>query len=130
MDCRVLGSDPRTPGNDRRNTHASFHKMPTGATPLIIPLIGTVYQVVAPVAEALLRAAVGLGLRLFYGFFPGTGVKLGSFAAFSAMLDRGLYRPAKLWAVLVFITEFVAGGDRRPLFPCERRPFPVAAALR
>lgn len=88
--------------------------MPTGATPLIIPQIGAVYQLVAPMAEALLRAAVGLalvphGLRLFYGFFPGTGVNLGSFAAFSAMLERAGYRPAKLWAVLVFLTEFVAG---------------------
>jgi putative oxidoreductase len=102
------------PANDRHNTRASFHKMLTDATPLIIPQIGAVYQVLAPAAEALLRAAVGLalvphGLRLFYGFFPGTGANLGSFAAFSAMLDRGGYRPAAFWAVLVFLTEFVAG---------------------
>jgi hypothetical protein len=67
---------------------------------------------------------------LFYGFFPGTGAKLGSFAAVCATLERGGYRPAKFWAVLVFLTEFVAGGDRRPRFPCELPRFPVAAALR
>jgi putative oxidoreductase len=88
--------------------------MPTGATPLVFPAMGAVYQVAGPAVEALLRAAVGLalvphGLRLFYGFFPGTGVKLGGFAAFCAMLERGGYRPAKFWAVLVFLTEFVAG---------------------
>jgi len=88
--------------------------MLSGATPLIAPEIGTVYQLAAPAAEALMRAAVGLalvphGLRLFYGFFPGTGVKLGSFAAFCVMLDRSGYRPAKFWAVLVFLTEFGAG---------------------
>jgi len=88
--------------------------MPSAATPLVFPVIGAAYQLAAPVTEALLRAAVGLaliphGLRLFYGFFPGTGVKLGSFTAFCAMLDRGGYRPARFWAVLVFLTEFVAG---------------------
>ncbi len=82
--------------------------------PLVIPQLGPLYAVLAPVAEAVLRAAVGLalvphGLRLFYGFFPGTGVNLGSFAAFTAMLERGGYRPAPFWALIVYLTEFVAG---------------------
>ena len=48
------GSCPGMPGNDRLNPRASFHKMLTNATPLIIPQIGTVYQVLATAAEALL----------------------------------------------------------------------------
>src|SRR5262245_33308336 len=81
---------------------------------LIFPALGGVYNAVAPYAQALLRAAVGLalvphGLRLFYGFFPGTGIDVGSYHKFSGILDRTGYRPGKFWAVLVFVTEFVAG---------------------
>jgi putative oxidoreductase len=87
--------------------------MPT-VDPLVIPQLGPLYAVAGPIAEAVLRAVVGLalvphGLRLFYGYFPGTGVNLGSFAKFSAMLERGGWRPARFWASLVFVTEFVAG---------------------
>jgi putative oxidoreductase len=84
------------------------------ATALLFPALGGVYQALAPWGEALLRAAVGLalvphGLRLFYGYFPGTGVNIGSFAACAQMLERSGYRPGQFWALVVFLTEFVAG---------------------
>src|SRR4051794_11178148 len=80
----------------------------------IIPEFGALYRTLEPWAEALLRVAVGLallphGLRLFFGFFPGTGVNIGSFARFAAVLDKTGYRPGRFWAVPVFLTEFVAG---------------------
>jgi putative oxidoreductase len=81
---------------------------------LIIPELGAHYRIFEPWAEALLRAVVALalvphGLRLFFGFFPGTGVNIGSFARFADVLDKTGYRPGKFWAVPVFLTEFVAG---------------------
>jgi len=85
-----------------------------GTAPLVIPQLAPLYAVLAPATEALLRAVVGIalvphGLRLFYGWFPGTGVDLGSFAAFCAMLDRSGYRPTWIWGALVYLTEFVGG---------------------
>ena len=81
---------------------------------LIVPELEAIYRACEPWAEALLRAAVGLallphGLRLFFGFFPGTGVNIGSFTRFAAVLDNTGYRPGKFWAIPVFLTEFAAG---------------------
>ena len=44
------------------------------STPLILPALGPLYQALAPWAEALLRAVIGLalvphGLRMAFGFF-------------------------------------------------------------
>jgi putative oxidoreductase len=81
---------------------------------LIVPELEAIYRAGEPWVEALLRVAVGLallphGLRLFFGFFPGTGVNIGSFTRFAAVLDKTGYRPGKFWATPVFVTEFVAG---------------------
>ena len=48
------------------------------STPLFFPSLGNLYQTLAPWAEALLRAIIGLalvphGLRMAFGFFPDTG---------------------------------------------------------
>src|SRR5215210_8605109 len=100
------------------------------STALTIPELGALYRALEPWAEALLRAAVGLalvphGLRLFFGFFPGTGVNIGSFARFADVLDRTGYRPGKFWAVPVFLTEFAAG----PLMAVGLLTRPAAAVV-
>ena len=46
---------------------------------LVFPQLAPVYQTLGPITEALLRVVVGLwmvphGLRMAFGFFPGTGV--------------------------------------------------------
>ena len=99
-------------------------------TQLIIPELGSLYRALAPWAEALLRAGIGLALiphalRLFYGYFPGTGVNIGSFAKFAEILDKTGYRPGRYWAVPVFITEFVAG----PLMAVGLFTRPAAVAV-
>jgi putative oxidoreductase len=87
--------------------------MLTASAPLVFPQLAPLYQTVTPILEALLRVLVAMalvphGLRLFYGFFPGTGVQVGSFAAFTGVLRKLGYRPAKQCAALVFIAELVA----------------------
>jgi putative oxidoreductase len=84
------------------------------STPLIIPPLGLLYQGLAPWAEALLRAAVGLalvphGLRNTFGLFPKTGVRSHSIAELAAQLDHDGYRPGWLWAPLISMTQLVAG---------------------
>ena len=84
------------------------------STPLIFLALGNLYQALAPWAEALLRAAVGLalvphGLRNTFGFFPTTGVRAHSLGELAAQLDRDGYRPGKLWAPLISITQLVGG---------------------
>jgi putative oxidoreductase len=68
----------------------------------------------APVIEALLRAIVGLalvphGLRMTFGFFPGTGLKVRNLTTLAAQLDGDGYRPGRLWAPAISATELVAG---------------------
>ena len=82
--------------------------------PLIFPALGNFYQSLAPWAEALLRVAVGLaliphGLRNTFGFFPTTGVRSRNLAELAAQLDHDGYRPGKLWAPAISITQLVAG---------------------
>src|SRR5262252_10543291 len=72
------------------------------------------YQGLTPWAEALLRAAVGLalvphGLRNTFGFFPTTGVRSHNLAQLADQLDRDGYRPGRLWAPLISLTQLVAG---------------------
>jgi putative oxidoreductase len=81
---------------------------------LIIPSLGPIYQSLAPWAEALLRAIVGLwlvphALRNTFGFFPTTGVRANNLTALAAQLDRDGYRPGKLWAPAISITQLVGG---------------------
>ena len=81
---------------------------------LIFPALGPIYQCLAPWAEAALRAVVGLwlvphALRNTFGFFPTTGVRARNLTELAAQLDRDGYRPGKLWAPAISITQLIAG---------------------
>jgi len=83
-------------------------------TPLIVPALGTVYQAISPFVEAVLRFLVGMamvphGLRMCLGYFKGTGIAVSSVEGVAAMFDRKGYRPGRLWAYGVVLTQFVAG---------------------
>jgi putative oxidoreductase len=74
--------------------------------PLLAPL--------APIIEALLRVMVGLalvphGLRITFGFFRGSGLQGYNLAMLAGQLDRDGYRPGRLWAPAIALTELVAG---------------------
>jgi len=81
---------------------------------LIFPALGPIYQCLAPWAEAALRAVVGLwlvphALRNTFGFFPTTGVRANDLTALAAQLDRDGYRPGKVWAPAISVTQLVGG---------------------
>jgi putative oxidoreductase len=81
---------------------------------LLFPALAPLYAALAPWAEALLRAVVGLalvphGLRMAFGFFPGTGGPIKTLAMMADALDRWGYPPGKLWAPLIAATQLVAG---------------------
>jgi putative oxidoreductase len=83
-------------------------------TPLIVPGLANAYAALAPVAEALLRVIVGFalvphGLRMTFGWFCGTGLKVDSLKALAAQLDQTGYRPGRLWAPAISVTELVFG---------------------
>jgi putative oxidoreductase len=89
-------------------------KSMTDSTPLILPALANLYQTLAPLAEALLRVAVGLalvphGLRNTFGFFPDTGIRAHNLTELAAQLDRDGYRPGKLWAPLISLTQLICG---------------------
>jgi len=82
--------------------------------PLIIPEFGNIYRTLAPWTEALLRVAVGLalvphGLRMTFGYFPNTGLKVRNVGMLAAQLDRDGWRPGKLWAPLISFTQLICG---------------------
>jgi putative oxidoreductase len=84
------------------------------STPLIIPELGNIYRTLAPWSEALLRVAVGLalvphGLRMTFGYFPNTGLKVRNVGMLATQLDRDGWRPGKLWAPLISFTQLVCG---------------------
>jgi putative oxidoreductase len=84
------------------------------STPLFFPALGGIYHSFAPWTEALLRLSVGLalvphGLRNTFGLFPTTGVRSHSIAELAAQLDHDGYRPGRLLAPLISITQLVAG---------------------
>src|SRR5262245_66248500 len=84
------------------------------STPLIFPALAPLYQALAPWAEAALRAAVGLALiphalRNTFGFFAKTGVRSHNLTELAAQLDHDGYRPGKLWAPAISITQLVGG---------------------
>ena len=84
------------------------------ATQLVFPQLETVYRTLAPFSEALLRVVVGLwmvphGLRMAFGFFPGTGIRQGDVRMLALDLDAWGYRPGWLWAPLIAATELIAG---------------------
>jgi putative oxidoreductase len=81
---------------------------------LIVPALGALYDALDPWAYALLRAAVGLalvphGLRNTFGMFPRTGVRSHSIADLAHQMDRDGYRPGRLWAPLVSLTQLLCG---------------------
>jgi putative oxidoreductase len=83
-------------------------------TPLIFAALAPLYHAAAPVAEALLRVVVGLalvphGLRMAFGFFPGSGLKVRNLTMLAAQLDDTGYRPGSVWAPLIAVTELVCG---------------------
>src|SRR3981189_238020 len=83
-------------------------------TPLIAPELANAYAARARAAEALLRVIVGLalvphGLRMTFGWFAGTGLKVDSLKALAAQLDQTRDRPGRLWAPAISVTELVFG---------------------
>jgi len=104
--------------------------MPDPTTPLIVPSFANLYSAVAPVAEALLRVVVGLalvphGLRMTFGWFAGTGLKVDSLKALTEQLDNSGYRPGRLWAPTISMTELLCG----PLFALGLFTRPVAVPI-
>jgi putative oxidoreductase len=88
--------------------------MSVAETPLFFPALGSLYQSLAPWAEALLRVFVGLalvphGLRNTFGLWPSTGVRSHDLTELAAQLDQDGYRPGKFWALAISITQLVGG---------------------
>jgi putative oxidoreductase len=88
--------------------------MSVAETPLFFPALGSLYQSLAPWAEALLRVFVGLalvphGLRNTFGLWPSTGVRSHNLTELAAQLDQDGYRPGKFWALAISITQLVGG---------------------
>lgn len=84
------------------------------SAPLIVPQLAGLYGAAAPLAEALLRVVVGLslvphGLRMSMGFFPNSGGPVSNVRDFAKLLDNGGYRPGRLWAWVIVLTELVGG---------------------
>lgn len=82
--------------------------------PLVFPQLASLYQTLAPVAEALLRVWVGLalvphGLRNTFNFFPTTGQPLRTLRAMADYLDEQGYRPGMFWAPAISLTQLVCG---------------------
>ena len=83
-------------------------------TPLIVPGLANAYAALAPLAEALLRVVVGFALvphalRMTFGWFPHTGLKVDSLKALAEQLDQTGYRPGRLWAPAISLTELICG---------------------
>jgi putative oxidoreductase len=83
-------------------------------TPLIFPALGALYHTLTPWAEALLRALVGLALvphalRNTFGMFPTTGVRSHNLTELAQQLDQDGYRPGKLWAPAISLTQLACG---------------------
>jgi putative oxidoreductase len=75
---------------------------------------GGFYQNFGPLAEALLRIAVGLalvphGLRMTFGLFPTTGQPLRNIPMLADYLDKQGYRPGKVWAAAISATQLIGG---------------------
>ena len=88
--------------------------MPDPSISLVYPQLGALYQTLAPVAETLLRVMVGLalvphGLRMTFGFFPTTGQPLRNIGMLGDYLNNQGYRPGKLWAVAISLTQLICG---------------------
>ena len=92
--------------------------------------MSSLFQTLAPFAEALLRVAVGLalvphGLRNTFGFFPNTGVRALNLRDLAKQLDHDGYRPGGFWAPAISVTQLVGG----PLLALGLFTRPVAAVV-
>jgi putative oxidoreductase len=88
--------------------------LPDPSISLVYPQLGALYQTLAPVAEAALRVMIGLalvphGLRMTFGFFPTTGQPLRNIGMLGDYLNNQGYRPGKLWAVAISLTQLICG---------------------
>ena len=97
--------------------------------PLISPQLSQLYETLAPFAYALLRVIVGLalvphGLRNTAGCFPNPGLPT-NLKERAATLERSGYRPGRLWARAISVTELVGG----PLLAVGLFTRPVAVAI-
>ncbi len=77
-------------------------------------MIDPVFATLTPIVEALLRVMVGLalvphGLRMTFGFFAHSGLKVRNLTQLAAQLDGDGYRPGWLWAPAISATELIAG---------------------
>src|ERR1700682_5615604 len=77
-------------------------------------MIDSSLAALAPAVEALLRVMVGLalvphGLRMTFGLFAHSGLKVRNLTQLSAQLDGDGYRPGRGWAPAISLTELVAG---------------------
>jgi putative oxidoreductase len=84
------------------------------STTYVFPQLADLYQALSPVAEALLRFTVALclvphGLRTYFGMFPNTGMPINSMPMLVDVLDQGGYRPGRVWAPIIVITELIGG---------------------
>ena len=84
------------------------------STPYISVELGALYELLAPWAEAALRATVGFAmvphaLRNTFGLFANTGVQSHNLTQLAAQLDRDGYRPGKLWAPAISATQLICG---------------------
>ena len=84
------------------------------SVPLVFPQLGPLYQALSPWAEMALRIVVGLalvphGLRNTFGMFPATGVRSHSLDELARQLDEDGYRPGRLWAPAISVTQLVLG---------------------
>jgi putative oxidoreductase len=92
--------------------------------------LAALYQTLSPYAYALLRVAVGLalvphGLRNTFGFFPNTGVRALNLRELAAQLNDSGYRPGRLWAVAISLTQLIGG----PLLAVGLFTRPVAVTI-
>jgi putative oxidoreductase len=81
---------------------------------LFLSSLESLFAGFAPVAEAMLRVAVGLalvphGLRMTFGFFANTGQPFRNPAMLAEYLNRSGYRPGYFWALAISFTQLVLG---------------------
>jgi putative oxidoreductase len=80
------------------------------ATPSrIIPALSSIYDCATPMAEALMRVALGViliphGMQKLFGSFGGMGLD-----GFAALFNKLGYSPGMFWTVVVGGTEFIGG---------------------